>query len=102
MEAVARRIRPGFASVEKGQQLPARFDHGPQTSHHRFYQALVHIVGKIPAKYDVELSVGEAQILVQKLFAVEDLIALFVFRYQLGVGGGFQQIFAVYFVSAGG
>jgi len=96
----ARRIRAGFAGVEEGQQLASGLEQRPQSPYDRLDQAFIHVVREVPAEHDIKLSVGKVKVFVEEFFAVEDFVALLVFRDQFWVGRGFQQIFAIDFVSS--
>jgi len=100
MEAMTGRVWTGIASVEERQQHTAGFQHRPQPPYHRLHKTLIEVVRQIPAEDDVKLGGGIDQIIGEKLAAVENVVALFVFREKLGIGRSRQQIFAVNFVAA--
>src|SRR4051794_22132890 len=77
--AIAWGIRAGFLSVEKGKQHASGFQQRPEATDHRFYQALVKIVGQVPAEHDIKLRSGINQVFVEEAFTVKDRFTGLVF-----------------------
>ena len=102
VEAVAGRVGSGVFGVEEGEQHAAGLEDGPEAPHDRTDEALVEVIRQIPAQHDIETRGGIQQVIGEKLPAVEDDVALFVFGDEVRLGGCDEQIFAVNFVTAFG
>ena len=99
MVAIKRRIRASILGVKESQHQTARPQHGPQASHHRLHQGLLHEICHVPGQHSIKRLRRISEVLSQEALFVENFVVVLVAMHQRGITGGEQHVFAVNLVT---